>query len=303
MAEVKNLQSPSGSPLTDFGFYFTGLDGCEATARAIDFLLEKFPARDRWCVEFGAGSDPHGSTTDRLIAGQNYSAVLIEGVADGCEKLRRHYAGRPQVTIFEKFVSFDPRSEDRLDGILSRTPIPVDFDFLSVDIDGNDYHAWDAVKHYRPKLVMVEFNPTMPPDLDFVQPADPSLNIGNSLAALVRLAKSKGYELTAVLGVNVFFVRADFFPLMGVADNSIRALWTQRDCVTHLFCGYDGRLHLAGCKKLPWHYSLPMEESKLQVLPCFLQKYTFKQNDKRVYETLKNPLWPVKRLLARLGGR
>jgi hypothetical protein len=302
MTEAKNLRNPARSPLADFGF-FIEVDGCEATAQAIDFLLAKFPTRDRWCVEFGAGGDPHGSTTDRLIGGQNYSAVLIEGIARDCEVLRRHYAGRSQVTVFEKFVSFNPRSEDRLDGLLSRTPIPVDFDFLSVDIDGNDYHVWDAVKQYRPKLVMVEFNPTMPPELDFVQPADLSLNIGNSLAAIVRLAKSKGYELTAVLGVNAFFVCAEFFPLMGVADNAIMALWTKRDCVTHLFSGYDGRLHLAGAKRLPWQFGIPMDEARLQVLPRFLQKYAFKQNDKRIFETLKSPLWPIKRLLARLVGR
>ena len=302
MAIAPKSPEPSASPLTDFGF-FIDIDGCEATARAIDFLLEKLPARDRWCVEFGAGCDPHGSTTDRLITGQNYSAVLIEGVAEDAAWLRHHYQNQPAVTVFEKVVSFDAQSEDSLDGILARTPIPRDFDFLSVDIDGNDYHVWNAVKKYQPKLVMVEFNPTMPPDLDFVQPADPALNLGNSLAALVRLAQTKDYELAAVLGVNALFVRTEFFSRLGIADNRIPALWTKRDCVTHLFCGYDGRIHLAGSQRLPWQFGIPIEASKLQVLPRFLQKYAFKQNDKRLFETMKNPLWPLKRMLARFTGR
>jgi hypothetical protein len=37
------------------------------------------------------------------------------------------------------------------------------FDFLSIDIDGNDYHAWHAIKNYQPKILMIEFNPTIPP--------------------------------------------------------------------------------------------------------------------------------------------
>jgi len=287
------------SPLADIGFYID-VDGCEATARAIDFVLQKLPVRDRWCVEFGAGNDSHGSTTHRLIAGQDYSAVLIEGVPEKCRYLHKLYENNRKVLVFEKFVSFHPEDKDCLDRILSGTPVPPDFDFLSIDIDGNDYHVWNAIRQYSPKLVMIEFNPTIPPEVDYVQPADASVNFGNSLAALVRMAKSKSYELIGVIGVNAFFAHREYYGFFGITDNRVEALWTKRDCVTHIFSGYDGRIMLSGCQKLPWHYSIPIRESKMQVLPGFLQKYSFTRRDRNLFMLLSEPLNFGKKALRRL---
>jgi hypothetical protein len=56
------------SPLADIGYYLQNVDGCVITAQAIEYALGRLPVRDRWCVEFGAGDDLHGSTTNRLIA-------------------------------------------------------------------------------------------------------------------------------------------------------------------------------------------------------------------------------------------
>ena len=80
----------------------------------------------------------------------------------------------------------------------------VDLDFVSIGIDGNDYHVWNAFNQYRPKLLMIEFNPTIPPGVKHVQPADPRINFGSSLAALMDLGKTKRYELVCVYGVNAF---------------------------------------------------------------------------------------------------
>jgi hypothetical protein len=287
-----NDASANNSPVvpTDIGFFLApGIDGCEITARVVSLLLQKFPNRDRWCVEFGAGNDSHGSTTHRLIAGDNYSAVLIEGDKDKYPYLCSLYKENKQVTLLQKFVSFRAGDDDCLDNILSRTPIAADFDFVSIDIDGNDYHVWNAVTRYRPKLVMIEFNPTIPPEIKYVQPADPAVKFGNSLAALVELGKSKGYELVWVLGVNAWFVRREDYHLFGIQDNSIYALWTKRDCVTYLFSGYDGRIFLAGCQKLPWTFEIPIKETKMQVIPRFLQKYPFKRNHYRLFELLTSP--------------
>lgn len=287
---------------SDIGFFLEpGLDGCEATAKAISFLLGKFPKRDHWCVEFGAGADSHGSTTHRLIVGEDsYSAVLIEGVDEKFKYLRSLYRENSRVLVLQKFVSFNRNEEDCLDRILAKTSIPVDFDFLSIDIDGNDYHVWDAIKHYRPKLLMVEFNPTIPPEIKYIQPADPSVSIGNSLAALIDLGKNKGYELVSVIGVNALFVRREDYDLFGVRDNGIQNLWTKRDCVTYIFSGYDGRIMLGGCQKLPWLFDIQIPESKMQVVPRFLQAYPFTRNHYRLFQLLKTPRVLIKKILKRI---
>jgi len=300
-----NIEPPAKTspafPPADFGFFLEpGFDGCEATAKAIARLLEKFPERNRWCVEFGAGADSHGSTTHRLIAGEGYSAVLIEGVKGKYQYLCKLYKDNPKVLVLDKYVSFRAGDNDCLDRLLAPTPVPADLDFLSIDIDGNDYHVWNAITQYRPKLLMIEFNPTIPPEIKHVQPADPGINFGNSLAALVDLGKSKDYELVCVIGVNALFVRRTDYHLFGIQDNSVQALWTRRDCVTYIFSGYDGSIVLGGCKKLPWLFDIQLQEARMQVIPRFLQEYPFTRRNYRLFQLLKTPRALARKIIKRL---
>jgi hypothetical protein len=214
-------------------------------------VLETLGAQDRWCVEFGAWDGQHLSNTAHLIETQGYSAVLIEGSRQRFGDLTRRYAGNPKVTPLNCFVGFT--AADGLDTLLAGTPIPRDFDLLSIDIDGNDYHVWEAVKTYTPKVVCIEYNPTMATEVDFVQAADPNVSQGSSLLALVRLGRQKGYELVACTAMNAIFVRAQYFPLFGIADNRPSTLREESPYVTHLFTGYDGTLFVRGHARMLWH--------------------------------------------------
>jgi hypothetical protein len=89
------MHSPASATLRDFGFFTTQAreHGVVATATAIEFILNRLPARNRWCVEFGAWDGLVGSTSRRLILDCDYAAVLIEGnherFAELQKKLRR----------------------------------------------------------------------------------------------------------------------------------------------------------------------------------------------------------------------
>jgi len=161
----------------------------------IEKILEILPQNDKWCVEFGAWDGLHGSNTRNLIASNGYSSVLIEADKNKFRDLQRNYSQCDDVITINQFVGFT--EEDNLDQILSTTCIPLDFDLLSIDIDGNDYHVWKSILKYRPKVVVIEFNPTIPTHIRFVQSADPSINQGASLLSLVELSKEKGYELVS----------------------------------------------------------------------------------------------------------
>ena len=285
-------------PPQDIGFY-SEFDSCAATAAAIEKILAKLPSRDRWCVEFGAWDGLVGSTSRDLIMNHGYSAGLIEGSRERFAELQRNYAGRAGIIPMNRFVGFT--ADDGLDALLAGTPVPQDFDFLTVDIDGNDYHVWNAIIQYRPKVVMIEFNPTIPPEVCFVQPADPALNVGNSLAALIQLGKQKGYELVAVVGVNAFFAAREFFAAFEVADNRITALWTKRDCVTYFFTGYNGEIFLGGCCRLPWHENIPLRAADLQVLPAFLRTYPYTRKHRLLYNCLTKPAEMVRKIFRRMG--
>jgi hypothetical protein len=214
-------------------------------------IMQTLPAQDKWCVEFGAWDGRNLSNTCNLIENHGYSAVLIEGDKNKFQDLLKQHENNNRITALNQFVGFVPT--DNLDVLLAKTAIPKDFDFLSIDIDGNDYHAWNAVVSYSPKVVCIEFNPTIPTEIEFVQPADPKINQGASLLALNNLAGRKNYQLVAVTGWNAVFVRSEYFSLFGIANNDPRVLREDVSQVTHIFTGYDGTILMTGRQSLLWH--------------------------------------------------
>ncbi len=245
-------------------FSQTGEDGI------IEKILATLPGHDKWCVEFGAWDGRYLTNTRHLIESAEYSAVLIEADRSRFGELRRTYADRDNVIAINAFVGFG--QTDNLDCILATTPIPIDFDMLSIDIDGNDYHVWNAVSKYMPKMVVIEFNPTIPTQIRFVQPADPSINQGASLLSIVELAKEKGYELVCALMFNAFFVRREYYPLFQIGSNAPEVLRTDLSVITHMFSGYDGKIFLFGNCSLPWH-KIRLKESRFQYLPALLRHH------------------------------
>ncbi len=213
-------------------------------------LLRILPSCNQWCVEFGAWDGRHLSNTCRLIEEENYSAVLIEGDALKCSELKANFAGYSGVIPVCRYVGFE---NDRLEDILAETAIPTDFDFLSIDIDGCDYHIWESLKKYQPKVVCIEFNPTIPNGLEFVQAKDFSVAQGASLDSLVTLGRIKGYELVSTTRNNGIFVRSEFYPLFGIQDNSVEVLREDTLWVSQVFSSYTGELFITGANLNPWN--------------------------------------------------
>lgn len=253
----------------------TGEDGI------IEKILNALPITDKWCVEFGAWDGCHLSNTRNLVESCGYSAVLIEGNSRKAKKLTDNYSSNKNIYPINAFVGFN--DIDGLDVLLKDTPIPHDFDFLSIDIDSNDYHVWKALKNYRPKLVCVEYNQTIPTHIEFVQEANPKINQGNSILSMCKLAKEKDYELICALKFNLFFVRKEYYHLFNIEDNS-PAVMRPCDEVTYLFSGLDGSIILHGSLRLPWH-EIMMRPRHLQYLPRCLRKFpgNFNLLDKFLY--------------------
>src|SRR5262245_2337909 len=176
----------------------TGEDGI------IERALEIIGESDEWCVEFGGWDGLHFSNCARLLRDRGFSGVFVEPNPDKFQQLETNYRDFPKVSAINTYVGFT--ATENLDTLLKGAPIPQDFDFLSIDIDGNDYHVWKAIQHLRPKLICIEFNPTIPSEVDFVQEANPRVQQGASLAAMIRLGKEKGYELVCATEWNSFFV-------------------------------------------------------------------------------------------------
>jgi hypothetical protein len=249
------------SPLRNFRSNVTSRHGEDGI---IAEIFNRIGTQNKWCVEFGALNGTHDSNTWTLITNEGWSGVLIEADKTYFEKLVEVYKDIPRAHCINEFVSFE--GENRLDSLFARTPLPKNFDLLSVDIDGNDYHVWESLGDYKPRVVVIEFNPTIPNDICFVQPRDMNVQQGSSLLALMLLAKEKGYELVEVVGTNAFFVEASLLPQLGLTETSLDALHPETEYYTRLFQLYDGTLVLDGYKELMWH-RLPITDEDIQVLP------------------------------------
>lgn len=252
----------------------------------INDILQTIGDDRKWCAEFGAWDGIVGSNTYHFISKKNYKSVLIEGDKNKYKDLVKNMK-EYNATCICKYISFE--GENRLDNIFSKTDIPKDFSFLSIDIDGNDYHIWDSLKNYKPKLVIIEFNSTISNEVEFVQPKDMSLNQGCSPLSLVKLAKEKGYELVATTLNNCFFIDKEYFHLFNIADNSLHKIRTDLSRVTYIFNGYDGHIFIRGYSKLDL-YSLPYNEKRMQMIPKFLQGWNIENNFRRSLQRIHRSL-------------
>ena len=89
------------------------------------------------------------------------------------------------------------RREGALTAILGKHSCPWSVDLLSIDVDGVDYWLWrDFLESGRAaKVVVIEFNPSMPDDLHYVPPRADAQRHGASLAALCALGEAYDYSL------------------------------------------------------------------------------------------------------------
>lgn len=234
----------------------------------IEKIFELLPPANRWCVEFGAWDGRHTSNTYSLMKEHGWSGVFIEADRERFEELLETYRDNPRAHCVNRFVSF--AGTNSLDAILAETQIPKDFDLLSIDIDGNDYHIWDSVQRYEPRVVIVEFNLTIPPEVEFVQPRNMRVQQGSSPLSFAKLGKTKGYELVCITGCNALFVKASLFPAFKIANNSVARLRSRLGLEYHIFQLYDGTFVVGGPERMHWQ-NLPLHQEKFQVVPRLLR--------------------------------
>ena len=227
---------------------------------------------DGWCVEFGAWDGIFLSNTYNLIKNKNYKAVLIEGDRKRHKELCNNIPSNDVIKVFQ-FVTFD--GESTLDCILQNTPIPNSFDLLSIDIDGCDYFIFESLKTYQPKIICIEYNPTIPNDIDFIQPKDFSIKQGSSAKSITHLAVTKGYSLVATTHCNLIFVRNDVKEhVIGSKDIALELLRDDTNCKSYIFIGYDGTiLTNKTFIFMPWH-GIELNPGSLQQLPKYLRKFS-----------------------------
>lgn len=164
-------------------------------------------------IEFGVQNGLECNTHYLLF--HDWKGLWIEGSPKYCGEILEKFRtviNSGQLKIANEFIM-----RENINDIFVDNGFSGEIDLLSIDIDGNDYHIFEAITSVNPRVVIIEYNAKFPPDCYWVMQYDEkyiwdgSDKQGASLKALNSLAIEKGYQLvgTNYNGVNAFFVRQD----------------------------------------------------------------------------------------------
>lgn len=191
----------------------------------ISEILCRIGETNRVFVEIGSGNGNENNTRYRLT--QGWSGVWFDAHK---ENIRRSRSMAPDARL--RPVHARVTAENAAD-LMRRHAVPAVFELLSLDIDRNTSHVWRALGHLAPRIVVVEYNASIPRDdqweVDYQADAewDGSLHFGASLRTLQALGESLGYVLVAceLSGTNAFFVRRELVDDQFVGPFTARALY------------------------------------------------------------------------------
>ncbi len=250
-----------GQNVVNFKTYHRNIHSQDGEDGILAEILHRLGIQKGYFTEFGAWDGKVYSNTYNLHINHGWAGCYIEGDPKKFEVLKENI---PADSVAKVCAFVTPSGPNSLDSILKRCNAPREFDVLSIDIDSDDYAVWEGMENFVPKIVVVEYNPTIPNACFYVQPLGEAK--GNSARALTELGRSKGYELVAVTGSNLIFVHADQFGKLEVGKMALTDL---REEIGFIFHGYDGELIVTGHMKFnPWSH-MPI----IQPLPPFLRGF------------------------------
>jgi hypothetical protein len=173
-------------------------------------IFRRVDTQTRFFVEIG--SSVNESNCLLLLDAFGWRGLVLEADDIEYRVLAEKYDTLPSVRVVQALVQ-----PENVDELLRQEGVPTELDLLSIDVDGNDYWIWDGLEEFPARVVVIEYNSSLPPGCNRVQPYDPQSRpnltdtSGASLDALCRLAHRKGYQLVHgdLSGTNAFFVRTD----------------------------------------------------------------------------------------------
>lgn len=176
----------------------------------INEIFKRIDVTSRTFFEFGVGDGSENNTVNLLLSG--WRGCWIECNESNVKKIKQNLLDfSEQLTLLDSFVTVS-----NINSLFEQAGLPGEIDFLSIDIDSNDYWIWEAID-FTPRVVCIEYNATLRPPHSLAIKYDPNFQwqgtsyMGASLKALERLGTKKGYLLVGCnfTGNNAFFVRND----------------------------------------------------------------------------------------------
>jgi len=181
--------------------------------------------RSRFCIEFGACDGERFSNT-RALVNSGWSFLWMDGSDHGNE------------SVHKEFIT-----AENINNLLRKYDVPEEVDFISIDIDGNDYWVWKSMT-LKPRVVCIEYNPNFSATERRIMRYDPvyvhenNIDYSASYLPMVELGKKKGYTpIYESDYCNIIFIRNDSlgegmnfieFPISHLLDKPVDFLPVQK---------------------------------------------------------------------------
>jgi hypothetical protein len=208
LRERRRLLSPLS--LAPYGYKIYSQNDEDGLIREI---FRRIGTTTKTFVEIGAGTGLENNTVSLLFEG--WKGLWIEASPQHAEKIERclpETIKRGGLTLAHARVT-----KGNVNELISSFVRKAELDLLSIDIDGNDWHVFNAIKGVQPRVVVMEYNAKFVPPLEFCMDYDEAHEwkgddcYGASLKFLELRMAEKGYALVGcnLTGSNAFFVRSE----------------------------------------------------------------------------------------------
>ena len=178
----------------------------------IEYIFSKI-SNNKFFVELGF--DFFECNSLNLIK-NGWDGILIDADEDRCIKIERclkYFYPKNNVKILNERID-----RENINKLISSNINHEQIDFLSIDIDGNDYWVLEKIDTNKINVICVEYNHwignntrrVIPYNKNFAYKYD--YYFGASLHSYVNLLNSKNFDLVAVdsSGTNAFYVKKNF---------------------------------------------------------------------------------------------
>jgi hypothetical protein len=235
--EIERLKAEAINPLNRFEHKIYSQHGEDGILREI---FNRIGAPSKTFFEFGAGSGSENNTIALLIDG--WKGWWIDGgdYIKTYEDLFQESIARGDLVVSKNIVT-----SQNINDIFTKLEVPKEIDFLSIDIDGNDYYVWKALTVTSPRVIVIEYNAAYPPGAMFLQKEQDAMwngsnFFGASLSKLSALAQEKGYTLVCceLIGANAFFVRRDLLGDKFELAGDIAKIWQKPKYYLYYYGGH-----------------------------------------------------------------
>lgn len=182
-------------------------------SQVIEKYFSYLGTKNRFCVDIGALDGSSFSSSFDLFE-KGWNGMMIECDSRAFAKLAQLYKNRDDLHLVKTKAT--PLN---IVSLLQSFGVPRQFDFLDLDIDGYDYFVLEQIlKYYRPNLISVEINESIPPPFKFTIKYDPQFTwkgsgdhfYGQSICQLYQLCQEHNYLLVELSGyINAYLIPAE----------------------------------------------------------------------------------------------